>query len=222
MTSAGTDARLLRERSSTRKASTSICFVELYCSAAEPLPETPAAADGDKGDADISHKLGPWDVLADIELHDDDWNPDFPSVDLFTRLTTASQSRVVGLPARYLPHGRLHDLYWMFLSAWDFLASAERSDVTTSGKPPSFVTFWRQWQVWKTHLKFRKSSQHAQCQTCWELQQQMHTLTVRHGQTGCRQPAFYAHRIDNNTKTGASIGPCDTPLSKDKTCSASS
>ena len=153
-------------------------FYEVYCSAAEPLPETPAAADGDKGDADISHKLGPWDVLADIELHDDDWNPDFPSVDLFTRLTTASQSRVVGLPARYLPHGRLHDLYWMFLSAWDFLASAERSDVTTSGKPPSFVTFWRRWQVWKTHLKFRKSSQHAQCQTCWELQQQMHTPTT--------------------------------------------
>ena len=79
-------------------------FYELYCSAAEPLPETPAAADGDKGDADISHKLGPWDVLADIELHDDDLNPDFPSVDLFTRLTTASQSRVVGY---------LRDIYHM-------------------------------------------------------------------------------------------------------------
>jgi len=150
-------------------------FYELYCSAAEPLPEVEAGAGGtDTGNSEISHKLGPWDVCIDAADPEDDWNPDYPSIDLFTRLTTASLARVVGLPIRYLSHGRVHDLYWMFVAAWDFLAAGERLDVQVSAEPPSFVTFRRRWQVWKQYLRFRKSSQHAQCQTCWELQQQMH------------------------------------------------
>ena len=41
--------------------------------------------------------------------------------------------------------------------------------------PPSFSTFWRRWrEVWSHYLKFRKSSQHALCQTCFELQQKLH------------------------------------------------
>lgn len=44
---------------------------------------------------------------------------------------------------------------------------------------PSFVTFYRRWvAVWKQYLVFRKSSQHAQCLTCFELQQQMHNKGV--------------------------------------------
>ena len=40
---------------------------------------------------------------------------------------------------------------------------------------PSFTVFWRRWtKVWSQYLRMRKSSQHAQCQTCFQLQQDMH------------------------------------------------
>jgi hypothetical protein len=46
-------------------------FYELYCSAAEPLPEDPSGmVIGDAGDPDISHKLGPWDAQDDVALQE--------------------------------------------------------------------------------------------------------------------------------------------------------
>lgn len=183
-------------------------FYELYQSAAEPLPEAPGPSSQDQAlnpDADITVADCPWlardspeacTVVKESEVAMDTWSPDKPTVDSLVRLTVASQAQVVGLPARYLPHGKLHDLYWMFLSSWDFVrveldkepGSGQTSSVQTSRRPdvqklrglgtPSFPTFWRRWQVWKVYLKFRKSSQHAQCQTCFELQQTMHRGSV--------------------------------------------
>ena len=40
---------------------------------------------------------------------------------------------------------------------------------------PSFATFRRRYDgVWKHCLRIRKSSPHAQCSTCFQLQRQMH------------------------------------------------
>ena len=73
-----------------------------------------------------------------------------------------------GLPTRYLQHVRVADLYWQFLAAWD---EQQLHGFLTFQSPPCFRTFSRRWKFWHDHkwLRIRKSSQHAQCQTCFEL-----------------------------------------------------
>jgi hypothetical protein len=181
-------------------------FRELYQSAAEPLPEQKRRGRTHKSiDADISWDDGPWELdtkaLAENFEELDGWQPDAPTVQGMVALTVASQAHVVGVPIRYLPHGSMCHLYEMFLSSWDtlrdYLASGrpcgsevQSSDQAAGGQetqaatevlrsPPHAVTFWRRWQYWKTYLRFRKSSQHSQCQTCFEIQQALR----KHGNT---------------------------------------
>lgn len=80
----------------------------------------------------------------------------------------ATGSFVLGLPLRYLPHQRISDLYWVFQSVWE---SSYAPHLPAGSTVPCIGTFTKRWRVWSARLKFRKSSQHAQCQTCWELQQ---------------------------------------------------
>ena len=157
-------------------------FYELYQSAAEPLPTDSREPD------DILRAMkdveDPW-LAPDFATNQtlDDWTPDRPTVDTMTRLTVASKSLVVGLPRRFLPHSRPYDLYWLFLAAWDTIQEPqasrgvqESSSPATAQTAPSWPTFWRRWKtVWSGFLRFRKSSQHAQCQTCFELQQALHS-----------------------------------------------
>jgi hypothetical protein len=150
-------------------------FYELYHSAAEPLPDKPSSS------ANASREVllngNPWLDTQDEQVAE--WTPDNPSIEKFVQLTAACKGGATpGVPVRYLQHGRLHDLYWVFLSQWDVVAGSVGS-VGSEGpvafvKPPSYTLFWRRWRIWKQFLRFRKSSQHAQCQTCFELQQQMH------------------------------------------------
>lgn len=105
-----------------------------------------------------------------------EWNPEAISpVEQVHAVTVAAASQVFGLQRRYLPHGHLHDLYWLFLGSWEVLQQAEavrisqRLDVC-----PSWSSFRRRWhQLWKRLLRFRKVSQHAQCSTCFQLQRRM-------------------------------------------------
>lgn len=67
-------------------------------------------------------------------------------------------------------------MYWLFLASWEKIQDAsDCGEVPGSRRlphPPGFTTFWRRWDsVWSRYLRIRKSSQHAQCQTCFELNQ---------------------------------------------------
>jgi len=141
------------------------CFLmELYQSAAEPLP------DGFCND-------GIWDAN-DTERSADHaaqvWNPDQPLPDELRALS----AEVLGVPVRHLPPGRVHDLYLQFLAWWD----EQRDCANVEGvageprfrTPPSVSTFHKQWsQKWHHVLKFRQAAQHSYCQTCFELKQAM-------------------------------------------------
>ena len=82
-------------------------------------------------------------------------------------ISCVTGDKILGLPKRYLPHQSLSNLYWIFTSVWDNTYAR----LCTSGATcPSFSTFQKRWRVWKHRLKLRKSSQHAQCTTCHELQ----------------------------------------------------
>jgi hypothetical protein len=104
-------------------------FYEIYMSAAEPLPKCKAQSRrlGLTIDAEISYENGPW-LYAGDQLHpeqpttaeeDAAWRPDQPAAEVLHRLTVASTEVVPGILQRALPHQRLHDLYWVFLAAWD-------------------------------------------------------------------------------------------------------
>ncbi len=107
-----------------------------------------------------------------------DWNPDRPAQEVVHGLTVTTTAAPAGLPIRFLQHGRLRDLYWLFLGSWQVLQEHGRGVLESwspGGTPPSFVTFWRRWKtVWHQYLRFRKTSEHSQCQTCFDLQQIMH------------------------------------------------
>ena len=187
-------------------------FYELYLSAAEPMPKEPTLTQkaGLYRDSEVTFDGCPWlqtgDPLNPEEAEDPDpldlaeWSPDQAATEVLQRLTVASTGTVAGLRRRWLPHQRLHDLYWLFQGSWELihqdgsqhrhggapvvpgvLAVPEVPEVKgVPGMPgaappcPSFTVFWRRWtQVWSQYLRMRKSSQHAQCQTCFELQQDM-------------------------------------------------
>ena len=159
-------------------------FYELYQSAAEPLPEE--SVDADALLASMEGVGDPW-LQPDLATNcsQDCAIADRPTVESMVRLTLAASASVIGLPKRFLPHGKVHDLYWVFLAAWDLVhqphtcSGVQESEcdqpLPTVPTPPSWPTFWRRWtQVWSHHLSFRKASQHSQCQTCFELQQELH------------------------------------------------
>lgn len=168
---------------------TSVCdffFQEIYQSAAESLPAPSRSqgveASGCQGDADISFDNKPWLDAGDPLWPDgeDSWCPDRPAVDVSQMLTVAADGKDIGLPMRFLGHNTLHALYWCFRAHWSALQDhGSLEDIHgRQGRPnvgaecPSFSTFRRRWDaVWSYYLKFRKSSQHAQCDTCFKLQQ---------------------------------------------------
>ena len=160
-----------RPRPAPRAQHVDFFFYELYQSAAEPLPDGSTARS-----SEVTLNGSPWcDDNNPEEMIE--WTPDAPSVERFVQLTVACQGAAVpGVPVRFLPHARLHDLYWMFVSQWDLLRAqgVQGPDVSV----PSYTLFWRRWQIWKVFLRFRKASQHAQCQTCFELQTQMHKTSL--------------------------------------------
>lgn len=174
-------------------------FIQLYCSAAEPLPdpERRQARAQQQRDADITFDDRPWltegDKINPDESDDEDtmqpldWNPDAPTVASISATALAGAGVNVGLPMRYLPHGNSRQLYWMFLTALDVQEEVRRVTGTGSegpgskGKrqPPSYPTFWRRWaQVWSKYMRFRKSSQHSQCNRCFELTRDMHDTSL--------------------------------------------
>ena len=165
-------------------------FQEYYQSAGEPLPKVSRRQGGQPlpsgaaGEADIMQEINgvlkPWLNTGDPLNGGDDeeYDPDRPAVDVARMCTLACDGQVVGLPVRFVQHSSLWGIYWQFLAHWDALMSAGRLGVAESwsgGAAPSFDTFRRRWQaIWQHYLRFRKKSEHAQCNTCFELQRTMY------------------------------------------------
>ena len=168
-------------------------FYELYQSAAEPLPHRAPDPKGKRrssgrADADVSRGEEPWLCVGDPLNPEEEeegaegsrpvveWDPEGGKVDALVSTVFRPQGgSSLGLLRRYLPPGRLHDLYWLFVSAWPHLTSL-LSDVRTSC--PSYSTFVARWQHWKQFMVQRRKLSHTQCMTCWTLQRLMNRATA--------------------------------------------
>jgi len=106
-------------------------FYELYQSAAEPLPEE--SVDAEALLASMEGVGDPW-LQPDLATNcsQDCAIADRPTVESMVRLTLAASASVIGLPKRFLPHGKVHDLYWVFLAAWDLVHQPTRVQVSRS------------------------------------------------------------------------------------------
>ena len=165
-------------------------FRELYHSAAEPLPEDTRCiwADfaGPNGSDHQSDFQTPWEEPSGgnrVELlssgvghkplsggvgqmaEEQNYLPEICQNPV-TTVTMTVCAVMVGLPVRYLQHVRLVDLYLQFVTAWD---EQQLHGFLAFQRPPSFRLFAGRWRVWNQWLKIRAPSQHAQCQTCFEL-----------------------------------------------------
>lgn len=156
-------------------------FHELYQSAAEPLPTLTAGMDVV---FDPDAEEDPWlqeQDAADVQAKADDWNPDKPPVGEAALVVSACDRTVVGMPVRWLNHSNASELYWLFLATWDVqVAHQLRAERGLPAVPasetmaPSMRHFRRRYQeIWRKYLRFRKTSQHAQCTTCFKLQEAM-------------------------------------------------
>ena len=173
----------VKRRARHQSSAVDFWFQEWWQSCAEGLPAPSKRAKSDSGvDHDITFDDGgsgepnAWCLDAGGPLHgkeDVSWNPDRPTVDTTNLLTVAADGKDVGLPVRFLNHSSLFALYWVFCASWSALGCCgvwqAAGDVPEC---PSFATFRRRWhEVWRFYLKFRKTSCHAMCTTCFKLQQ---------------------------------------------------
>lgn len=133
-------------------------FLDLYRSAAEPLPHHIDSA-----------ALDDQDCTALVQAEDASWCNSLagnaPPVDFQAELAASA-----GLRVRYIGHCRVHDLCWQYL-AWN----EEVSGVTGVHRPPaSWGTFWGVWvSRWSGVICLRKKSNHAMCSTCFRLQEEL-------------------------------------------------
>ena len=138
-------------------------FCELYCSAAERLPEV--AAPLQDVDAHISANQHSAFDTADDPLLFLDWTPHTMAVEIANMVVGGKD-----MPCRHLQHCRLSDLWWQFV-AWH--ASCE--ELSGAFPCPSWTSFWRRWDFKRRHLlEFRKCSQHSQCTICFRYSAFLH------------------------------------------------
>ena len=172
-------------------------LLELYMTAAEPLPHEQYICGNIDGDIEVDDN--PWlaagvdevhEVLAlpDISQELGEWTTDRSFSDHSLLLLGDGPDELRGVPRRFLPHGRIHDLYWQFLGTWELKTSiadgdldgkdmlATPNDFNKKSSPPSWPTFLRRWHCkWKHILRFRKISQHADCNICFKLREKVHS-----------------------------------------------
>ena len=137
-------------------------FCELYCSAAERLPEV--AVPLQDIDAVIStNTTNP--SSSDDPLMFLGWTPHTMAMEI-ANMAAGDKT----LPERHLQHCRLSDLWWQFV-AWH--ASCE--EISGKFPCPQWSTCWRRWDAkWRHALSFRKCSQHSQCNICFQYSAFLH------------------------------------------------
>ena len=164
-------------------------WLEYWSSNAETLalPEK-ARPTKEDGDDVLIYDEG---VLVQMEEYDfsavEDWSIGTSEVELFSRL--GNTQALLKLPRRFLPHGRLAD-YYMEYRSWktasmpsSFTPLVEEgsdddiggdADMRGDAKAAMFNTFAQRWSlVWRHIMKIRKSSQHKECNICFNYRHQL-------------------------------------------------
>ena len=164
-------------------------FMELYNSAGEPLAKT-LKTNASHMDTDICLSSNPWLNAKDNlnpDEEDQEWDPSAPDVSRLNMLTLAAcGAPAVGLRERYIQHTTMSILYWQFLATWETIKEytqeapgkgakgqrSKRAKEQILAKPPCFGTFKTRYiDVWSKYIKIRQPTEHAQCNTCFQLQQ---------------------------------------------------
>ena len=136
-------------------------FCELYCSAAERLPEVEAPL----RDVDSHIESHQSACEAQEPLQFLNWTPHQQAMDVAGLAVSGMR-----LPVRHLQHCRLSDLWWQFV-AWHASCEAIEGEFPC----PSWSTFWRRWDArWRHALGFRSCSQHSQCKFCFQCSAFLH------------------------------------------------
>lgn len=90
-------------------------------------------------------------------------------------VAVSCMTRHAGLPARYIQHCQIPDLYWQMTAEWSVLEEL----APEVGPCPSYETFRKRYaKVWKHMLPMRTTSQHSQCTICFDLQRILHAARV--------------------------------------------
>lgn len=180
-------------------------FLETYMTSTEPLPHEEYLA-GSSIDADLQVDGNPWlaaddveanltpTVLPSLDVSLDDWSSERSFSEHAMLLIGDGEESLRNVPRRFLPHGRVHDLYWQMVASWETKVgllqgrhgedmldkplpqeTSKKEKAVKVLKPPSFTTFLRRWHAkWKFVLRFRKISQHADCNICFKLREKVH------------------------------------------------
>ena len=146
-------------------------FLELYHQCAEDLPETLHAKDVD-AQISLDHNF---EVEGDPQMYQRQisniteifsWTPEAALAQNIISLSSVDLSTV---PCRHLPPGKPMGLYWQF-QAWCEAVQAFAGH--SSIKTPSWSVFWRMWSgKWSHVLRFRKRSQHKECNECHQFRE---------------------------------------------------
>ena len=165
-------------------------FMELYHSECEDLPEHLHIQDVDEA-IRTNASITP-DPSSDIFK----WTPEAAWSDRAVHLIGPSPS----VPRRHLPPGKVTTLFWRFQAWWEACeeivgkcTELESEDVPKR-KQPSWSTFWRTWAgKWTSILTFRKTSQHKECSTCFNLRANLHKKGPSNAQKKAWAREFQEH-----------------------------
>ena len=142
-------------------------FHETYWAAGEGLPEFPLHVQ------DVDRTIEEDGPPGEEELVLPDWSPETCAVDLVAHAVTDPGK----LPVRFLQHCALSHLWWQFVSWHHSLTQVASAQEIMSC--PSLTSFWRVWKArWCKALRFRKTSQHSQCNVCWRLSSELQKGTM--------------------------------------------
>jgi len=143
-------------------------FMELYHGSSEDLPENDTHFEGDTAFAAGKEIEPPADIFG--------WTPEAAMSERAAHFISPSPS----VPRRHLSPGGLAALFWQFKAWWRALEEHQHNTVQEgSGRVqqecPSWPTFWRRWaQTWTNFLQFRKTSQHKECNACFDFREALH------------------------------------------------
>ena len=136
-------------------ASIRSCFISVYNSAAEVLPE-----DFSQEALGITTRVkdaDDTDIVKEISL--------FTSSDMETAQALVQKHGAEALPRRWIGQSHVTALFWFYISiCHDYGVEAA-----------SMRQFLREWHgnKWSKVLRFRTTSSHSQCTLCWDLRREI-------------------------------------------------
>ena len=147
--------------------------MELYHAVCEDLPENRTHFGGDAALETGKVMEPPVDIFG--------WTPEAAICERAAHFVSPGPS----VPKRHLPPGGPATLFWQFKAWWGALEQhqkhvADNNSRKAQHERPSWSTFWRRWsETWSQFLTFRKTSQHKDCNICFDMMIRLLTLTLK-------------------------------------------